>query len=761
MRAYFYFFIAISVLFFMPISAWSYSGIPMDSSQFDQYVANQDVIIINEENTIDIQGQKAAYIFYTISKTIKFKIQKKTGIEKMSDLVLPESFDPVYLAHFPDDRNYTLAYSEMKCIDFNVHITDSMGLEKMAEWDVIKEDVEMLMLTDSRYGKFRRCTYQIHNLQIGDEITVEYKYTVNYDVNFLQLSSFRIFFNGKIFKKNYQLKISHSKDLLDQFEYANAAEPDSVYEEKKMKVYYWRKKDLLASINEAGARPHLCLPYFVFSIFPYELLYELSGSFEERIMPLYSLYAGEREQNHLGIAKSVFQGVKNNQYIQVNKFIQRNTENITDDTLHYKQLKAIHHNIVDDFIFDNDIEYFKNNDTREARIGDYLSKKTLRDINRYDTYVALILKLKLSYFTTYLCDNRVGEISKAFCKPMGDSDYLFSVVLKNNSVQFLYPKKTKTGYYLNEIPFYFENTRARLVILDDYHVYESPLTEVVNNPSMYKGTLVNNTNQRILMNKPLAKDLSDLVGGTERFEYSSEYRVYNSNIAESFRDIQLPKSKIEDNYRRSNIMVQVSLKDTTVSFHAKVQLSGQFSTLTRGLYQHNDKDESINSLYNKKIWELNNDVKLIRKSVQIRDKEFPFTAVVEADYKANNLLRNTKDTIFLCTENWFNHIIYTDLDTTYRQLDFYPDFYAQDSYVYYIKLDQNIKLIQTDYDIEIKNEFGELSIKTEQIQADVVKISSLYSITTNMVKADQIGAVKNIYTAIQKMNNGNIKFILE
>ena len=427
-----------------------------------------DAIILNEDNVINITGKKAAFINFSITKKIKLEILTQAGLENYSRFILPETFDPTYIAHFPLERNYTNVFSGCKFNSFKGIITTKGGEKKDAVITSKIDEIRMVMLYDNFYGNFDKNIYQIENLNVGDVLEVEYNYSMMYGDNINQLSSFRIFFNSDLFKQNYTLTISHADDLNIDIDYIHEAVPDSTYSIDDRNVYYWNRSNVYGCVNEEGSRPYLSLPYLIFSIKPYELLYTLPYSFEERFIPFYSLFTYQREKNHLGIAKSVMQGVNTKQFLQINKYIKNETLDIVGDSLGYLKLLKIHNTIAERFDFDNDTNYFKKIDTRDARMGEYLSKKSLRDISRYDLYVALILKLDLNYFTAYLCDNRSGEISNVFFSPMYDSDYLFAVLLKNNSIQYIYPKKSRFGYYLNEVPFYFEGAKARLIHINDY-----------------------------------------------------------------------------------------------------------------------------------------------------------------------------------------------------------------------------------------------------------------------------------------------------
>lgn len=667
---------------------------------------NKDVVIIDENNDITITGVKAHFIYFSISKKLKFKVLNATGVKRFSKFILPEEFDPTSILHFPKDRNYTFTYANLKCKYFKGSIKRSNGEITDAKIEQTIVPVRMVIVETNKYGNYQKFAYQITNMEEGDEVSIDYNYSIKYIDNFGMLSSFRIFFNSDVNKENYQLTLSHQENLNVDICFNNGAEPDNITTQDNTKVYRWSKTNLSGCIKEEGSIPYLSLPNLTFTIKPLELLYTLPYSFEEQYVPFYAYLAFQREKTHMAIAKSISQNVKTKQLFQFYDFINTETKDIKNDSLNYLKLMKIQNKIVDEFSFANDTSFFKMDDIRDPKIGEDVTGKVLRDINRNELYVATILKLGLSYFTAYLSDRRTGEINKSYFAPIYNNDYLFAVVLKNNTVQYLYPKRSKFGFYLNEVPFYYENSKALLVSLDDYQNYKNPINE---NP----------------------------------------------------RQIKLPNSNINDNIRKNNILVRINTDSLSASFEAKISLSGQYSTLTRGVYEYDYKDESVNQLYNKKIWEINDKVHLVSKEINVTNKEFPFPAIVNARYEDKDLVRKNGDTYTLDLKNWFNHIIYHNIDTLNRQMDFYPDFTGKDSYVYYIQFDKNIKLISPLNNTEIKNEFGDLIIDYTLVGLNAVRITSLFSTKKSKIATDKIKTVSAIYDKISGLNNSLIMFKLE
>lgn len=663
-----------------------------------------DVVILNEENDLVFTGESSDFIYYTTTRKVQFKVNNKGGIDKISRFVIPETFDPSYIAHFPPARNYTHVYSRMKMDFFKAEIKTQNGETKEVDLKKDIEDVKMHLLFEDYYGNYQKFIYQINNLEVGDELTVEYRYHLLYTENTRELSGFRIFFHSDIPKLKYNLSIQHHSELVVDYEYINDAEPDDSTIIDKQVKYSWHRENLAGCIDEKGGKPYLSLPHITLKPRPYDLLYIVPHTNEERLRPIYSILAALREKKHFSISVSVLQGVNTRQYQQIDNFIAKETSEIGEDSLGYEKIMKVHHTIVDNFDFKDDLDYFIREDRREPRMGDHLSAMQIRDISRYNIYLALIRKLGLNYFTTYLCDNRSGNISDVFLHPMLHSDFLYTIMLNDEMVVFLYPKKARFGYYLNELPFYYEGSRGRLVHLNDYRHTENP-------------------------------------------------------IQEGFREIFMPKGSAGSNTRSTRAMVEIDIENQKAIFNAQVSLSGQFSTMTRGVYQYDYHDETVNPLYGQKIWELNDNVNLISKDIEIKKKEPPFTTTVKTKYQADNIFDIKEDTLRLDISNWFKHIYYHDFDIDGRQMDFHPDFANRDTYSYFIKFDKDISLIQEIENIQINNELATFVINIEQVDSKSIKIDSHFAIGEE-VPVEQIEIIKEIYDRIQELNSSRIKLLI-
>lgn len=690
--------ILISLLFACILYGFAQSG------YFGQTTLSYDDAVIHDEKvSYEIAGKKQHFIEFVISKDILVEIKSQKAIDHFSNYILTKNEDPLYLAHAPEARNYSPLLSGLKVNYFNVdkiEDSNSIPINVKAKY----KDVQSVSNVDNYFDRYYEISYEIEGLKIGDMINIKYSYTAPYHENFQKLSSNRIFFNSNIYKEKTRIKLSHNNRLKSRIVYYMGARPDTIIQSETFSTYIWEYEDLQPNIFEKGSKAYKELPHIVYSLFPYDMLYELPNSFQEEFVPYYSIFSYLREQRFVDLLASAYQGVNNRQFSQVRKYVANTTNGLADSIAEIDKIKVIHNDIANNFTFADDIEYFKKNDTRNPRMGDYITKKSIRDIKRYDVYAFILSELDYNFYTVYLADNRYAEITEAYFKPMSENDYLFSV-LADDRVHFLYPKKSRYGYLLGEIPFYFQNTNARFVHLSDYRAHEQPI----------------NTEMR-------------------KFE--------------------MPTSGINDNFRKTNTLVNVDLENNKLQFNARINLSGQYSTLTRGVYQYHIKDKTINPLYNQKVWENIAGTSDTSAQVDIVNMEFPFNANVNASYTSADLMKQKGDTISIDLSNWFKHVIYPEMDTENRSLDFYPDFQMRDTYIYFLKFDKDVQLINDFAEIDINNDFGEVKIRISQVDIRSIKISSSFAAIAEKIESEEIDQVKEVYLAIEKIDGHYLKLVM-
>jgi hypothetical protein len=560
-------------------------------------------------------------------------------------------------------------------------------------------------ISEDRFGEYEKYSFTIEDLNIGDVLEVDYAYSVMYSENVFSLMTFRVFFHDDfpILKKDFVFTREKGLDTeINSFFCEHQEEFGERYN-----FYYLHLEDLDPFKHESGSRPYLALPHMIISIRPDEMVYTIPYTYVEAYIPFYVFGVSTREKRHLTIARAMVEGVNSKQYNQIRKFIRERTERIAPDETGYNKLYHVHNYIADNFEFDEDIEYYDRLDVRDERMGDYTSRGVIRDRSRYNLYVALIFGIDMNYFTAYLADKRTGAISQDYFEPTITNDNLFAILLNNETIQFLYPKKERFGYYLNELPFYFEDVPVRLIHLNDY-------------------------------------------------------RDYKSAIEARFRSVNTPPSNSNDNFRSQSTLVNVNLDDETVDFEVNISLAGQFSTLGRSAYIYGSYDKTVNRRYSTKFWEaISPDIvpyKFEKKSVS---SDFPFKANFTASFRTRKCITEKNDTIYLDLGGWFNHIVDKDLNAANRMLDYYPDFKYSDTYNYQVKFNKKVKVIDKLPILQINNDYGQLVMKCIQMLDGSIILYSKVTVTTQMVAAKDISFVEEIQAQIRDLNAKVVRLVYE
>ena len=660
--------------------------------------------IVSDENDINIAGQKIDNLYITFSRHLVIVAGNDADTAKLCRYTLPELPDPGMIFQCPAERHTGFYFEKVKINDFSATVRMAGGRRRQAGIGISTEEKQMASYWDNRYKKYYVTHYTVGGTVPGDTIEINWSYSVPFRENYMRFISFRVFLHGDLFKEQYSLQMHFDNKLNVRFRYENQGEPDTVFREGLLRTMVWQKRSLPGCMDEPGSRPYVTLPHFIFTMLPDGMLYTIPYTFQYTLPPLYSYPAYYREDATIKIIRAVALGTKNPQYNKIRDWVGARKAEVKRDSTGYLQLARLNDCIADDFTYDKDIPYYRFIDEFDESMGDNLDRKNLRSISRYNLYPALIFSLKLNYFTAYVADKRSGMLSDDYVQPMFESDYLFAVPLNDGSLHYLYPKRSRTGYYINELPFYFENAKAQLVLIDDF-----------------------SNNKKAINDKT-------------RYNY-------------------LPASLVGDNYRKSNVMVEVSLDSLATRFSARVTLAGQFSTMTRGLYLYNDIDPTVNPAYGIPVWNIRNNATVISKDVTVAEKTFPFKTSVSATYNVPGLITRADSTYRIDLSGWFNFITEPGFSSSGRVQPYFADFTGTDSYTYLVRLNRPVSLgahPQTRY---VRNTFGDAVIEVTQTNPTEILITAKQVIKTDMVQAEKAGEVESVHKALGSLDAAFITLI--
>lgn len=681
---------------FYLISESTFATNTIDSLQLN----HQGIHIISEENHITIHG--STDILIQFNKKVRYKIWNSAGLKRLKKYSLPEIHDPTFIRHAPKKRNLQDLYSSLKVKSFTAHKIKVNGDKLPIQLNENVENVEMVL--GDRYETFKRFNYELQSLQSGDLVEISYEYTIPFQENSLDFLSYRYFFNGDYFKEKFNLSLSHKKGVKVDVYTANNAKYDSSFIDQNIKVYQWERSQLPGNIHEENARPYMELPYIIIGVQPSELTYRVPNSAVDEFIPKYSIYAALRERNDLDMIRAIDNGVKLKDFNLINRFYEQHTTDLAFDTTQLNKLRNLKRLIAEDFEFEDDVSFFRRENNYDKKIGAHLNEFVLGDRSRYEAYVALVRTMKFEYFTAYVSDNRSGITDDKFLKSMQCCDYMIAPILKDGTIHYILPKNQNFGYYLDELPFYYENTLVRLVHMGDYSAYKE-------------------------------------------------------KISNELRQIKLPLSLPKDNLRRANVLAQVNLNSNIIDFQAIVDLSGQFSTMTRGVYENKGYyDPTINPLYHKKLWEVDSSAIVSHSEWLSKNDVSPFKAKLRLNYQAKKLLRPEKDTIQIPIRTLFDHIMPSQICKFERSTAYYSDFIGADTYTYVFTFDKNIQLLN-DKQLKISNDFGEYIFSLEQLSDQSIKLTTYLMKLQYKTPVNQFEQLCEIHEAIEQSKKLSIQLI--
>ena len=482
----------------------------------------------------------------------------------------------------------------------------------------------------------------------------------------------------------------------------NNGQPTDTIITEDTKTYVWNFVNLPACINEQGSRAYTELPYFCY----YKHLRDFGklsadGSRIGVAVPYTWSYVMQPFVGYDFKHDTLYD--KDN--FAVRKFYNQCVANVADTDAVSKFI-YIHKSITDSFKYQIDENLYRyGTDVRMERLSEFLDKKTLREVSRYNLYGKLFYLLNTNYYCAYPQDIRSDEIRlDRFTKIDMTAPYM--CLVKDNAINYFSPKSHRFGLNRNEFPFYYEDAAVVLV--------------------------------------------------PQRVPEKQSYEKYKDI---NFINSRIPFSTVNDNKRITTVMTSVSLDSLKASFDARIKLSGQFSTMQRGYYQYDYNDSTVNEQYFEGVNDGLKGVKIISKEMVSCDNDFPFTAEFRLKYNSDKIIDKATDATYeIDIAQWFKHIYLPEFTAAGRVTSFYPDFLYFDEYKYYIKFDKPASLLDTvPFNFEIENELGVYKIKSTQVQPDVILLQSDFIVKSAKVPADKVQSVQTIYNFIEQLDKNKLK----
>lgn len=675
--------------FALTLMSWPFSA------ALEAQTAPEPIVIAKEEMNYRLFALKNKYA--SKSETITafeveckrtYRIETEEGIAWMSTIVLPEPIDAHYREVAPASRE---AHFFLQDIDMR-HVKISIKRKgKVIPVETKKPKTlskRILIERNDVYGNAQEFAYPLPRLQVGDEVRLEYLVSIPFGPNWKELLSFRIFFHGPWKKEQSRVRFAYTNGAPILINYVNGSEPDNSFE-LDLITDKWDFEQLPGALDELNARPHKELPH-------------LQIFCEPRVI---GVPRPERHKRIFSHQLAIQIGSTYKQYQRLYEFIELNRD--TSDTSAYANLLAIFNKVGPTFAYDPDRKFYEGDHLFEAKFGEDLLAGRIRESTKYETYSAILNALGQPYNLVYAMDARYGELTATYNKPKLRGDFLFAPRFSDSTMVFLYPKFMNAGLFLEELPFYFENTTLEVQYM----------------------------NHR----KLTAESMMD--------------EIY-ARVANQF--MKAPASTADENYRATNTRVDVYAETGTLHFDTRISLAGQFSTLTRCNYISQERFPAIDSMYHTTAWD-DLDAYDVWHEVTEVSPRFPYQAKIKASYmlEDRHAAENGVSTIEL--DQWFKHIAYA-IDTANRTLDFYPDFPSNDRYAYVLQFDAPVEFIDLPASINVTNNAGSYQFHVSPAGDSGLQIMSNLRIAKAVIPATEIADLQALYHAARQVNKASIRF---
>jgi hypothetical protein len=365
-------------------------------------------------------------------------------------------------------------------------------------------------------------------------------------------------------------------------------------------------------------------------------------------------------------------------------------------------MNCIHQYAVDKLGYKNDFHFFIHNEHGFPDLGSYLERDTLREVSRHDFYYKMLDRVDIPYYRVFLQDHRL-QITDTSKVGIFYDDYLSYVTYnKDSSVNIYYPKKGRTGYYTNELPFYLTGQYAYLI----------PQT--------------------------VPRKIYDREPGSIR--YPLHYFIPND-----------PKKNI----KRNVSVVNISLEKNISNVVTHLKLSGQYSTLLRGYYLYGDMDTTISTSYYANVWKKMSEVKIKTDSLQ---KTFPFEHDFTITGSGWQNVYSTVDGTYVIDLTDLINIHYENLNPQFFRANYRHDFEGKEEHIIELNFDKLVTIENMgSFTHEVNADGFMFSTILVKIADNQYGLKIEWLILDEQTKTDQLDILKQAFDLIKQFNKCQLR----
>ncbi len=661
--------------------------------------SKEDVVIVDEKVDMYIQEGKERLNYNNVffHHYIRYRFLSEKGVQNHHVIDVPFShyFQGDYRSVSVQKRgSIHRPKGDYNCIDyFSARIIKPDGRIVPAIFrDTIQIEGFDINMINRKVYSFH---FIIENIEAGDDLEVQtgYREVYTMDTFFFhgpfakQKTTYNVNYNSK-FYKYYFLEHNGAKGTVTPIKSGNYNEQIS-----------WSYTDLPGNMDESGAHPYKELPFVTF--YQHDLNYGVWNegmTAIQKYLPFTWEYVNLRFIAHEDQDPRDKLSRNDKTTIAVRDFVSMVSVPVENKST-VDKMTNLHNEIALNFDYHRDDLFIMGTDFRMPRIPEFLDKKTLRQISRYDLYYKVLDRLQMEYYITFLLDKRINAINFDKYEGIRSSDLSF-VLIDGKTPHYFIPKYHRYGFFANELPFYYEDTKCILI--------------------------------------------------PQKVPYAEKSKIVKTI---KFANVVTPYSSIVENSRNTNVLVSASLDALHAQFKATVKLSGQFSTMTRGIYLHEFSDTTASMVYGEKVYDKIPGVTGFESIVNSVDSLYPFKSEITSLYNSNQVIRKANEKQYAVNmKGWFNHIADTLLSSHNRTLAWFPDFVHQDRYKYFVKFNTAVNLIRFPDPVEIQNEHCVYKFNISLVQEDVILIESAFVMKSEMIPPGETVQLESIFEAMKKID---------
>jgi hypothetical protein len=326
---------------------------------------------------------------------------------------------------------------------------------------------------------------------------------------------------------------------------------------------------------------------------------------------------------------------------------------------------------------------------------DKLLKKELLEEYTLEINKNILDEKNIFYYETNIQDRRLGVHSSKYRAHYNYEQNILALPI-NNNIKYYTQRFNGVKYLPDELPFYLEGTYAVL------------------NPVNVKHSQSPRNNSEIKFNRT-------------------------------------PLSTFNENVRTESGIFKINTDSLIIDATIKENLSGQFSTILRHLYNSDIIDSTINLAYYTKCTDKPNS---INQKIQLisQAKEFPF----KTSYKCNEKIKISPNEINL--NNWFSFILKKSDFRHPLNTDYYFDFTYTDSYNIFLEFDKPTTINNSeDFKLLSNNEYFEIVSSIVKQSENQYIISVNTKLKAYVLPKEKFNILTEYLSALDKLNNFKLK----